>query len=84
MKIIDKSEFAKLILNKNIKAFVIYVAPFSLSFILIYLAQKVEIVLLFIKKVNILAKYLDLINVFLKKLVIKLIKRLNINKYIMT
>ena len=43
-----------------------------------------QIVLLSIKKIfkNILAKYIDFIDVFSKRLVIKLLKYLNINKYI--
>lgn len=37
-----------------------------------YLAQKAQIILLLIEKVTILTKYLDYINVFLKKSAIKL------------
>lgn len=49
----------------------------------IHLAQKTWIVLLISKKVTILAKYLDYIKIFLKKLIAKLFKCSDINKYIM-
>ena len=48
----------------------------------IYLAPKIVIVLLFNKKITILAKYLDLVDMFLNKLAIKLYKYFGINKYI--
>lgn len=52
------------------------------SKILIYLTYKAQIAWLLAKKVIILAKYLDNINIFSKKLVAKLLKYLNNNKYI--
>ena len=39
-----------MILNKNIKAFIVHITPFNLNFILIYLACKFKTVLLFTKK----------------------------------
>ena len=50
--------------------------------ILIYQVQKILITLLFIEKVIILAKYLDFVNNFLKKIVINLLKYSDINKYV--
>lgn len=40
IEIINKKKFAKIIFNKNIKTFVIYMTFFNLSSILIYLAKK--------------------------------------------
>lgn len=48
---------------------------------MIHLAQKAQITLLVTKKVSILVKYLDFVNLFLKKLVAKLFKYSEINKY---
>lgn len=48
----------------------------------IYLDLKAQIVLLIVKKLIILAKYLDFTNVFLKESTIKFFKWSNINKYI--
>ena len=50
----------------------------------IYLFYKVEITLLSIKKVlkNILAKYLNVVNVFSKKFTLELLDYLSINEYI--
>lgn len=56
-------------LDKNIELFVEYVTFFSPK--LIFSAYKAQIVLFSIKKVTVLAKYLDLINIFLKKLATK-------------
>lgn len=48
----------------------------------IYLACKAQIVLLMAKKVIIPIKYLNFADVFLKKSVIKLFKRFDINKHL--
>lgn len=57
----------------------IYVAYLKAK-ILIYLTSKAQIASVIAEKVTILAKYLDFLNVFLKKLAVKLSKRFNINK----
>lgn len=51
---------------------------------MIYLAQKMQISFLNMKKSfkSILAKYINYANIFLKKLAIKLSKYFNINKYL--
>ena len=54
-------------LDKNIKAFIVCIAFFTLA-ITIYLTCKAKIALLLAKKVTVLAKYLDFADVFLKKL----------------
>lgn len=55
-----------MVLNKNIKAFVIYITFLNLSLILIHLARKTQIASLIIKKIIILNKYSDFANIFLK------------------
>ena len=66
-------------LNKNIKAFIVYITFFSLK--LIYLAEKSKISLFFIVKIRFLAKYLSFIDVFSKKSVKKLLEYLTIYEY---
>lgn len=48
----------KVVLDKNIKTFVLYIIIFSYFSILIYLVKKTWIVLLLVKKIIILKKYL--------------------------
>ena len=47
---------------------------------LIYPAQKAQIVLLILKKIEILAKYSDFIDIFLKKKALKLLKITTLNQ----
>ena len=54
-------------LNKNIKPFIMHITSFSLNLMLIHLVSKAQITLLVIKKVQILFKYSDFSDVFLKK-----------------
>ena len=62
------------------ETFIIYIALLSLDTkIMMYLAQKTQIVLLIAKNVTVLAKYINFVNVFLKKSAIKLVKHFNIN-----
>lgn len=64
------------------ETFIVYIALLSLDTkIMMCLAQKTQIVLLIAKNVTVLPKYINFVNVFLKKLAIKLIKHFNINKY---
>lgn len=64
-----------MVLNKNVKVFIVYIIFLNLgSKILIHQVYKVQINLLIVKKVIILAKYLDYINIFSKKLAAKLLK----------
>ena len=58
--------------DKNIKIFIVYTTFFSLSLILIYISQKAKIVLLLTKKINLFVKYLDIGDIFLKKLAMEL------------
>ena len=68
-------------LDKNVEAFVMYVTSFNLNSLLIYLARKAWIALLVGKKVKILIKYLDFLNVFLKEKALILSKAINLNQY---
>lgn len=78
MKIINKKKFPKVVLNENVKPFVIYVTFFIL--IIIYLFQEIQIALLLFDKVIILDKYLDYLDVFLKSSVKVLPKYIEISK----
>lgn len=64
-------------LDKNIKAFVMYMI--FLSTMIIHLARKTQIVLLFVKKVKIWAKYANILDIFLKKKASILLKIINLN-----
>lgn len=68
-------------LDSKKEVFVVHVAFFSIKMI-VHPTQKAWIVLLITKKVAILEEYSDFINVFLKKLAIKLFNRFNISKHI--
>ena len=77
MKIINKKKFAKVAFDKHIKAFIVYIT--FISIITIHLAKKSLIALLLTKKMQILAKYSDFSDVFLKKkaLILPAITKLN-------
>ena len=71
---------AKAALDENVKAFVVHVA-FVTSKMSIYLAQKVQIALLIVEKVNVPAEYSDFADVFSKESAEVLPKHIKINKY---
>ena len=50
MEIIKKKKFTKIMLDENVKAFVVYMTPLNINLILIHLAQKAQIAFLIIKK----------------------------------
>ena len=58
-----------------------YITSLSLNLILIYLAQKAEIVLLLTKKVKILIKYSNFLDIFSKEKVLILLKITGLNLY---
>lgn len=60
--------------------FVIYIT-FLLSSILIYIIKETQIILIFTKKIEILIKYLDFFNKFLRKRALKLLEIINLNQY---
>ena len=67
VEFINKKEFAKATLNKNINTFEVHISFLSLkSKMTIYLSKKAEIALLLDKKITVLVKYLDFVYVFSK------------------
>ena len=67
-------------LDEKVEIFVVYVAFLTLK-MTIHSASKAQIALLLIKEVTVLEKYLDFNNVFSKKSVKILPKRIKINKH---
>ena len=67
-------------LNKNIKPFIIYRKFFNFNLMPIHLAQEAQIALLIIKKVKILTKYLNFLDIFLKKKALVLFKTTKLNQ----
>lgn len=67
-------------LDKNVETFVIYITSW-LSLILIDLVRKIQITLLFVKKVKISIEYLDFSNIFLKKKTLILLEIIKLNQY---
>lgn len=49
---------------------------------MIYIAKEIQIILLFAKKVKILAKYSNFSNIFSKKKALILLEIINLNQYI--
>ena len=81
MKIIDKKEFIKAVLDENVKAFVVHVTSFSFNLMPIYLAQKAQIALLVAKEVKVLIKYSDFLDVFLEEKALILPKVTEMNQH---
>ena len=69
-----------MMLNKHVEAFVVYVT-FLLT-IAIYSFKKVQITLLIAKKVKILTKYLDFLDVFLEEKALILPKTTELNQHV--
>lgn len=70
-------------MKENSKTIVMHVAALEalLLGLLIYLNKKVKITSLLIKKIIILYKYFNFIDVFLKKKALILLEQINFNKY---
>lgn len=66
VKLINKEEFVKKILDENSKTFVVHVASFNLA-LEIHVDRYVQITSLLTKNVKILDKYSDFTNVFLEE-----------------
>lgn len=83
MQITDYKKLGTVMLDVSKKPFIVYPAFLDLAFkILIHMAWKTQIATLLIKKVTILAQYLDFIDIFLKKAAAKLSERFAIYKYL--
>ena len=80
VELINKKKFAKIALDENVKAILIYVVFFTLK-ITIYLAREAHIALLLTKKDLVLEKHLNFADLFSKKSAEVLSKRIGINKY---
>ena len=81
IELINKKEFAKVLLDENVEAFVMHIALLTLK-MTIHLAQKAEIALLLAEKVTVPAEYTDFVDVFLKELAEVLPKWNSINKHV--
>lgn len=80
MEFIDKKEFARVTIDKNVKPFVVHITSLSLSLMLIYTTKKAQIGSFIIKKVNFLKEYSNFSNVFLKEKDLVLSKITNLNQ----
>ena len=80
-EIIDKKEFGKTLLDENIEVFLVYMKSFNLSLMSIYLTKKAQIALLITKKVKILVKYSDFLNIFLEEKTLILPEIINLNQH---
>ena len=82
VELIDKKEFAKAVLDKYIKAFVVHVSSLSLrSKMMINPARETQILLLLAEEVTVPAEYLNFADVFSKELAEVLSECIGINKY---
>lgn len=81
VKLINKKEFGKTALDKNVEILVVYVTSpnLSKSTIIIHLARDALIILLLAKKMKIIAKYLHFSNIFLKENISILLKATKLN-----
>ena len=75
----NKKKFAKVILNKNIEPFIIYIN--TLLTIVIHQAIEVQITLLLAKKVKFLAEYSDFSDIILEKKALVLLEIAKLNQY---
>ena len=69
-------------MDENVEVFIMYIISLSLNSILIYLAQEAQIALLIVKKVKMATKYLDFLDIFLKKKFLVLLAIINLSQYI--
>lgn len=83
IKLINKKKFLKPALNKNSEIVVMSIAILEalLAGMLIDPNRKTQIVFLFIKKITILNKYSDFINIFLGKKTMILRKQIYLNEH---
>lgn len=81
IEIIDKKEFSKAALDRNIEAFGINVIFLNFSSILIYPAKKAQTTYLITEKIKISTKYSDFLDVFLEKKTLMLLKLIKLNQH---
>lgn len=82
VKLIDKKNFAKGLLDKDIEAFLVYVNFPSLGSMIIYSAQEAQTALLHLKKATISTKYVDFVDIFSKESAKMFLERTSINKHV--
>lgn len=80
IKAIDKIQFTEVLMKKNDEVFVVDIHSFTAK-ITIFVSRKLQIFLLLIQKVIILSKNFYFVDVFLKKLIILILKLTRANKY---
>lgn len=68
MKFINKKDFAKAALNKDVECFVVHISSLSLWSMIIYPSREAQIASLPIEDVIILTEYADFADSFSKKL----------------
>ena len=83
IELIDKKEFAKAMLEKNIEIFVIYISFLSLILkMTIHLTKKVQIALIFAKKVTVSVKPSDFANLFFEMTTNVFLEQIRANKHV--
>ena len=80
IELINQKEFAKVLLDENIEAFMVHFSCLR-SRMTIYLAKKAQLALLLVKKVTIPAKYSDFADVFLEESANVLPEQTEVNEY---
>ena len=81
VELINKKDFNKAALDKNSDTFVIYVTFFNLALISIYLDREAQKAFLHNKKIKILDKYSNFIDVFSKKKTLVLLEQTELNEH---
>lgn len=91
IKLINKKKFAKIILDKKLKTFVVYIATLKTLEIIIYLLQKTQIIsnnlvqIAVLKQnkvfIKISIKYSDFLNIFLEKKALVLLEQTEHNEH---
>ena len=82
MEIIDKKEFATVILNENNKTIMVHMTAFSVMDSNVYLFQHAQIILLEVAEVTIPSEYADYTNVFFLNSMAKQPKHTGINDHL--
>ena len=81
VEIINKKEFVRAALDKNVEAFVVHVTSLSLNLILIHPAKEAQIVSLIVKEVKIPTNYLNFSDIFSKERALVLPEITDLNQH---
>lgn len=82
VEFIDKKDFAKAVLDEDIKTFVIHISSFNLKPMTIDPVRKAQTASLLTEKVTVLVEYLNFAEVFSEKWATKLSKHFDLNKHL--